>query len=336
MFNIERDGEEHRNLSYKDKNCVGCGICVDVCPTDSLRLGPIVPIARGLIEMDLVSINSDSCVFCGLCSIACPFDSLSLSIDGIDVNDMKSYPTWDVHSEICDDDCIYCGRCYSVCPRDSILFERKLPNPVDLVRGEISIDEEQCIYCSFCADMCPAEAISIKNIPTSSVDLLNNSIGVDLSKCIFCGVCKRVCPENAIKQICSTCMLREEIELPEITGEAFISEESCVNCSWCSKICPVDAITITKPFDGSLELVETDDKICKGDSCHACLDVCPCNAVEIVDGKSVTDLEFCNLCGACVTACPQDIRILSRTAMNLNNINSESWAEILNGLLVGK
>ncbi len=57
MFNIERGGEEHRKLSYKDKYCVGCGICVDVCPTDSLRLGPIVPIARGLIEMDLVSIN---------------------------------------------------------------------------------------------------------------------------------------------------------------------------------------------------------------------------------------------------------------------------------------
>ena len=57
MFNIERGGEEHRKLSYKDKNCVGCGICVDVCPTDSLRLGPIVPIARGLIEMDLVSLT---------------------------------------------------------------------------------------------------------------------------------------------------------------------------------------------------------------------------------------------------------------------------------------
>ena len=73
MFNIERDGEEHRSLSYNDGYCVGCGICADVCPTSSLRLGPIVPVARGLIEMDLVSIKKDSCVFCGLCSVACPF-----------------------------------------------------------------------------------------------------------------------------------------------------------------------------------------------------------------------------------------------------------------------
>ena len=325
MFTIEREGEEYRNS----------GICVETCPTSSLKLGPLVPIARGLIEMDLISV-SDSCVFCGLCSIACPFDSLSLTIDGEDIKDIESYPSWDVQSNIDDEDCIYCGRCKSICPRDSILFERKLPDVSSLVRGEISFDEDKCIYCSFCADLCPAEAIELKNIASSSVDKLNNSITVDTSKCVYCGVCKRICPEDAIREICSTCMLREEIEVPEISGEAFIIEDSCVNCSWCSEICPVDAITVTKPFEGKLELVETEEKICKGDSCHACLDVCPCNAVEIVDGKSVTNLDFCNLCGACVTACPQNIRILTRTAMNLININSNSWAEILNSLVNGK
>lgn len=337
MFNIQREGEEYRKLSYKDDKCVGCGICTDVCPTSSLRLGPLVPIARGLIEMDLISVNQDSCVFCGLCSVACPFDALNLEINGEYIKDMGNYPVWETESQVDDELCMYCGRCYEVCPRDSIIFERNLPNPADLVRGEISIDKDQCIYCSFCAEMCPAEAITISNVPTSTVDKLNNSIDVDLSKCIFCGVCKRVCPENAIRQICSTCMLREEIEVPEITGETIILEDSCVNCSWCSNICPVDAITVTKPFDGKLELVENeaDEKICKGDSCHACQDVCPCNAVSIVDGKSVTDLDFCNLCGACVTACPQDIRVLTRSDMKLTNINSEAWGEILN-TLVGK
>lgn len=336
MFNIERNGEEHRKLSYNDKNCVGCGICVDACPTDSLRLGPIVPIARGLIEMDLVSVNGDSCVFCGLCSVACPFDSLSLAIDGIDIKKIDSYPKWDVVSEVDDETCIYCGRCYVACPQDSIIFIRHLPDPVDLVRGEIDIDDEKCIYCSFCADMCPVQAIKLENVPASSTDLINNSIEVNLSKCIHCGVCSKVCPEDAIKQICSTCMHADEIESVKITGETLISQSSCVYCSWCSEICPVDAIVISKPFEGTLVLAENDEKICKGTSCHACLDVCPCNAVEIVDGKSVTNLDFCNLCGACTTACPQDIRVVSRTSMKLDHVNSISWNSILDTMLVRK
>lgn len=85
MFNVERSGEETRKLSHNNDRCVGCGICTDVCPTSSLRLGPIVPIARGLIEMDLVSVTSNTCVLCGLCSVACPFDALSLTINGNDI-----------------------------------------------------------------------------------------------------------------------------------------------------------------------------------------------------------------------------------------------------------
>ena len=338
MFNIKREGNEHRKLSYNDTNCLGCGICSDVCPTNSLRLGPTVPIARGLIEMDLISINENSCVFCGLCSVACPFNALNLSIDDVNVKEIKTYPEWDIKCVVNDDDCIYCGRCVKACPQDSIIFERKLPERSALVRGEIDIDDEKCIYCSFCADLCPAHAITVKNVPTASNDVVNNSISVDLSKCIFCGVCKRICPENAIKEVCSTCMYSDEIEIPEISGETFIVEDTCVSCSWCSVICPEDAISITKPFDGKLELIEIeeDEKICKGDSCHACLDVCPCNAITIVDGKSLTNLDFCNLCGACISACPQNIRVISRTAMRLNNINSKSWSEILNSLLVGK
>ena len=333
MFNVERTGAEVRKLKYSDTKCLGCGICTEVCPTTSLRLGPTVPIARGLIEMDLLSVNADSCVLCGLCSVACPFDALSLTIDGVPIKEMDNYPTWEVESEVNDGECLYCGRCTIACPRDAILFERKLPERAELVRGEINIDDEKCIYCGFCADLCPPGAITVSNAPTSSVDIINNSIEIDTSKCVYCGICKRVCPQDAIAEICSTCMLQDQIEVPEITGTTIIVEDECVNCSWCAEICPVDAINVTKPFVGKLEIVETEEAVCKGDSCHACQDVCPCNAVEIVDGKAVTNLTFCNLCGACIGACPQHIRELTRTSMKLTNINSESWDECLNKIL---
>ena len=140
--------------------------------------------------------------------------------------------------------------------------------------------------------------------------------------------------QDAIKAVCSTCMLQDQIKAPEINGTASILKDGCVNCSWCKEVCPVDTINVTKPFEGTLKLVETDESTCKGDACHACQDVCPCDAVEIIDNKATINLDYCNLCGACVNACPQNIREVTRTSMKLNNINSESWRDILTSNLL--
>lgn len=333
MFNLERKGSETRNLFHKNENCIGCGICSDICPTNSLKLGPIVPIARNLIDMDFISINKDNCVFCGLCSVACPFDALSLEINGKNIKDINYYPKWDVESVINQEECIYCGRCNEACPRDAILFKRVLPSREKLIKGEIEINTKICIYCNICAEMCPSGAITLKCEPDSTNKSVNNVIEVDKSKCVYCGVCKRACPENTIKTICTTCMESEYLDIPLISGEAFIGESVCVNCGWCMEVCPVDAVKITKPFSGSINLIETEELICKGDSCHACQDVCPCKSIEIIDNKANTNNTFCNLCGACIKACPQHIRHLKRDSMNLTNINSESWKEILGKLL---
>jgi NAD-dependent dihydropyrimidine dehydrogenase PreA subunit len=41
---------------------------------------------------------------------------------------------------------------------------------------------------------------------------------------------------------------------------------------------------------------------CEG--CGSCVELCPCNAIELRDGKAVVDREICACCGACVDACP--------------------------------
>jgi 4Fe-4S ferredoxin len=76
MALIKREGEQTRIIAHHNDKCVGCGICSDTCPTSAINLGPILPIARGILDMDYINMNKDKCVLCGLCSFSCPFDAI--------------------------------------------------------------------------------------------------------------------------------------------------------------------------------------------------------------------------------------------------------------------
>lgn len=42
-------------------------------------------------------------------------------------------------------------------------------------------------------------------------------------------------------------------------------------------------------------------------SCGACVNVCPRDAIEIgEDGKAIIDQTKCNQCGKCIAVCPED------------------------------
>lgn len=40
--------------------------------------------------------------------------------------------------------------------------------------------------------------------------------------------------------------------------------------------------------------------------CGDCVDVCPVDAVQVLDGKAVIDAETCILCDICVRSCTYD------------------------------
>ena len=325
---VERNGDQVRCLDYTSENCIGCGICVDICPTNSLKLGPVLPIARGLLKMDYISVNEDTCALCGLCASACAFKAMKCSINGEDMAKMEVYPKWSHETVVNDDACAYCRKCESVCPRDAITVTRTLPQRSDLVIGEIEIKEDECINCGVCEEMCPAEAIKIKETGKNSYN-----ISVDEDKCVYCLVCKRVCPENAIKAACRICSYGEYELSPDnslIKGKLILDEEDCIKCGWCEDICPKEAVTVIKPFEGEITTGNTE---CKGDSCHACQDVCPCNAVTIEDGEAHVNPDHCILCGVCTKVCPQQNIVIKRNNMNLENVRSKSWDKILSNLI---
>ncbi|MDR0913241.1 MAG: 4Fe-4S binding protein [Methanobrevibacter sp.] len=334
MAKVSRKGNELRELIHKNDNCVGCGICADLCPTTAIRLGPVLPIARGIIDMDLISINHDKCVLCGLCSNVCIFNALELTINGKKTSSIDNYPVWEIGTSINDDECILCGKCEKYCPRNSIFVKRQLPKLEDLVIGEIKTEVDKCINCQICVEMCPNEAISIQTgNDCKKNELTPTGIDIDKSKCVYCKICQKVCPEDALQIFCTTCMKNDTISPVEIEGMALLDNETCVNCGWCESICPTSAITTNKPFTGEVVITETEENFCKGSDCNACLDVCPCNAITLDENnKAVFNNTVCNLCGACSKVCPQRILTINRTSIALNNIKSIAWKNIINNL----
>ena len=125
-------------------------------------------------------------------------------------------------------------------------------------------------------------------------------------------------------------MHNEEIENPQFTGTVFI-EGNCIDCGWCKSVCPADAIEVNKPFIG--EILRDPELVCKGETCPACKDVCPSYAVEIIDNESHMDPAHCNLCGSCAKDCPQNLLTIKRESMELDNLNSTSWQDILGKLV---
>lgn len=55
-------------LRLDQQKCIGCGICVLVCPH------PVLSLTNGKIEIS----NRDACMECGACSRNCPVNALSV------------------------------------------------------------------------------------------------------------------------------------------------------------------------------------------------------------------------------------------------------------------
>jgi len=318
-----------KRLIYNTDTCVGCGLCVEVCPTGAISLGPIPQIATGKMDGKFAKItfDQDKCQFCGLCAEICPINAIIFEINGQRIETLKEYPRIVGSIRIDKEKCIPCRICETICPTRCIEVRIQLKKKEDLVRykkmpekieGEIKINEEKCTFCGICAELCDAIVIEWKK-PDPSDLTFASSISVNLEKCDFCGLCAEICPDEAIEVKCITPVERE-IEIPRITGDVVINEENCIYCGWCTNTCPRNAIEVKKRFEGKIKLFHIEK--CDPLGCKACINICPVNCWYIPkdperEGKIAVNESLCIFCGSCERACPENIIKVEITSVNI-------------------
>jgi Na+-translocating ferredoxin:NAD+ oxidoreductase RNF subunit RnfB len=116
--------------------------------------------------------------------------------------------------------------------------------------------------------------------------------------CLGFGTCVEVCPFDAIKM--------SEDGLP------LVDKNKCRACGKCVLICPKKLFTLIPVTHdvyiacSSYDLGKDTHLVCSVGciACRKCEQVCPSDAIHVVDNLAVIDYQKCTSCGECVKICP--------------------------------
>jgi len=240
-----------------------------------------------------------------------------------------------------EDRCVGCGICEAICPKESPKLSPSVTRDGKLVQKPcVDFEADKCVFCGECVDLCPTNAIRIEingeqRVPVFEFEAfpaLRKLISVDARKCWYgaitanCDlVCQKECPTEAIEVT-----IKKVGEDPAGRIVDFkVVEEECIFCKKCERACPEAAISVIKPFRGSLRL---NASLCP-EGCQICADICPSEAISIdEDKKPVTAEEFCIYCGACQKVCPEKAIEVDRTQVLHTDVKSGAWVKALEKL----
>ncbi len=137
-----------RNITVIEESCIGCTLCMNVCPTSAIELEKPSPVHIG-----------DECVRCGRCIEACPLEAISLKEEHFEARDDRIYyvrknlegpRTGEV--TVSSESCQLCEVCVNKCPADAMTIEDDC----------VVVDREKCILCGACEVICPLNAVRLK------------------------------------------------------------------------------------------------------------------------------------------------------------------------------
>ncbi len=209
---------KHIDLFLNDDLCCLCGMCVDACPKEAIKIMPGNK-AKGSAVLTRIEVDDKKCVLCGICDVICPFNAFELEIDGarkIPIIELKGYPELIKKVDHEPSKCKLCGKCVEACPRGAIKIED----------GKHKIDLRLCITCPWCEDACPNNALKVRKV-------IDGSINIDSDKCPSdCSICVSICPAKTI----------HESKTKEAVAGAkriTVDDRYCMYCGACVTVCPV-------------------------------------------------------------------------------------------------
>ncbi|HSV49165.1 MAG TPA: 4Fe-4S dicluster domain-containing protein [Candidatus Acidoferrales bacterium] len=228
---------KHYQLALDRNRCVGCQICMLVCPKAAISTQR-QPKQGVVARKATIDIDSAKCNFCGACDLICPYGAIEVTQNGVHslpIVEKESFPqlTSDivVDAKKCDK---ACSECETACPLKLIKISKvgfdgqpvtdiASLSPTGKRRVQVTVDiaKQYCPTCRACEYKCKPGAINIKKT-------FEGKIKINPKKCPEdCHDCMDVCP------ITGTLQMNDK-------GKVVVDEQTCTYCGACKNVCPVE------------------------------------------------------------------------------------------------
>ena len=149
--------------------CIRCGLCVEACPYDILKLGRLFqPITTGT---PYFIARTDPCEMCEdiPCKVACPTGALDPELENID--DARMGLAVLIDQENClNFQGLRCDVCYRVCPVIDKAITLEMHRNVRTGHHAVfipTVHSDACTGCGKCEESCVLEDTAIKVLPRS-------------------------------------------------------------------------------------------------------------------------------------------------------------------------